>query len=63
VGAAGVFGEMVVNVPGVGQHFVDAVKNKAMFVIMGVTLVFAGMLILFNLVVDFLYRWGDPRIE
>jgi len=55
--------EMVFNVPGVGQHFVNAVQNKDLFVIMGVTLVFAGMLVLFNLVVDVLYRWVDPRIE
>lgn len=55
--------EMVFNVPGIGQHFVDAVRNKDLFLIMGVTLIFAGMLVLFNLVVDVLYRWVDPRIE
>jgi len=55
--------EMVFNVPGVGQHFVNAVQNKDLFVIMGVTLVFAGMLVVFNLVVDVLYSWVDPRIE
>jgi len=55
--------EMVFNVPGIGQHFVDAVRNKDLFLIMGVTLIFAGMLVVFNLVVDVLYRWVDPRIE
>ena len=30
---------------------------------MGVVLVFATMLILFNLAVDVMYRWIDPRIE
>ncbi len=55
--------EMVFNVPGIGQHFVDAVRNKDLFLIMGVTLIFAGMLVLFNLIVDVLYRWVDPRIE
>ena len=55
--------EMVFNIPGIGQHFVDAVRNKDLFVIMGVTLIFSGMLVLFNLVVDVLYRWVDPRIE
>ena len=30
---------------------------------MGVVLTFAAMLILFNLVVDVLYRWVDPRIS
>lgn len=55
--------ERVFNVPGMGQHFVNAVQNKDLFLIMGVVLIFATMLILFNLVVDVLYRWVDPRIE
>lgn len=55
--------ERVFNIPGMGQHFVDAVQAKDLFVIMGVTIVFATILILLNLVVDVLYRWVDPRIE
>ena len=45
-----------------GQHFVNAVLNKDLFLIMGVVLIFATMLIVFNLAVDVLYRWVDPRI-
>jgi oligopeptide transport system permease protein len=55
--------ERVFNVPGIGQHFVNGVQNKDLFLIMGVVLIFATMLILFNLAVDVLYRWVDPRIE
>ena len=55
--------EKVFTVPGIGQHFVNAVQNKDLFLIMGVVLVFSTMLILFNLAVDVLYRWVDPRIE
>ncbi len=55
--------ETVFSIPGMGQHFVDAVLSKDLFMIMGVTLVFAGMLVMFNLVVDVMYRWVDPRIE
>lgn len=54
--------ERVFNVPGMGQHFVGAVKNKDLFVIMGVTIIYSAMLVFFNLVVDVLYRWIDPRI-
>lgn len=54
--------ERVFTVPGLGQHFVSAVQNKDLFLIMGVVVVFATMLILFNLAVDVLYRWVDPRI-
>ncbi len=53
--------ERVFNVPGLGQHFVHAVQNKDLFVIMGVTLIYSAMLVGFNIVVDALYRWVDPR--
>ncbi len=53
--------ERVFNVPGLGQHFVNAVQNKDLFVIMGVTLIYSAMLVVFNLIVDALYRWVDPR--
>ncbi|MGP1309960.1 MAG: ABC transporter permease, partial [Phycisphaerales bacterium] len=55
--------EKVFNVPGIGQHFVNGVLNKDLFLIMGVVLVYATILILLNLAVDVLYRWIDPRIE
>ena len=55
--------ERVFNVPGMGQHFVNGVQNKDLFLIMGVVLIFATMLILFNLAVDVMYRWVDPRID
>lgn len=54
--------ERVFNVPGMGQHFVNGVQNKDLFLIIGVVLVFATMLVVFNLAVDVLYRWVDPRI-
>jgi len=55
--------EKVFNVPGLGQHFVNSVLNKDLFMIMGVVLTYSTLLILFNLIVDVLYRWVDPRIE
>jgi oligopeptide transport system permease protein len=55
--------ERVFSVPGMGQFFVEAVRNKDLFLISGVVLVFSTLLILFNLTVDVLYRWVDPRID
>ncbi len=55
--------ERVFAVPGVGQHFVDAVLSKDLTLIMGVVLAYSSMLIVFNLIVDLLYGWIDPRIE
>lgn len=54
--------ERVFAVPGVGTHFVDAVLSKDLTLIMGVVLTYASMLIVFNLIVDVMYRWVDPRI-
>lgn len=54
--------ERVFSVPGLGQHFVNGVQNKDLFLIMGVVLIFATMLVVMNLAVDVLYRWIDPRI-
>ena len=55
--------EKIFNIPGIGQEFVYAVQNKDQMVILGVVLVFATMLIIFNLLVDLAYAWVDPRIE
>lgn len=55
--------ERVFNVPGLGQHFVSAALNKDLFLIMGVTLVYASILVGMNLIVDLLYAVIDPRIR
>jgi oligopeptide transport system permease protein len=55
--------EKVFNLPGLGEHFVQAVRNKDQFLILGVVLVFSTMLVLMNLLVDVAYAWVDPRIE
>jgi oligopeptide transport system permease protein len=54
--------ERVFNIAGMGQHFVSAVANKDLFLIIGVVMTYSTMLISLNLIVDILYRWIDPRI-
>lgn len=53
--------EKVFAIPGIGTHFVDAVLGKDITVLMGIVLVYSTMLVLFNLCVDVVYRWLDPR--
>ncbi|MEK6701679.1 MAG: ABC transporter permease [Planctomycetota bacterium] len=55
--------ERIFQVPGMGEHFVNAVLNKDLFLIIGTVLSFGAMLIVFNAAVDVAYRWIDPRIE
>jgi len=54
--------EKVFGVPGLGQHFVNAALNLDAGLIMSTVLVFATLLVAFNIVVDVLYAWLDPRI-
>jgi oligopeptide transport system permease protein len=55
--------EIIFAVPGIAKHFVQSVFNRDYPLVMALTLVFAMMLILANLVVDILYKVVDPRIE
>ncbi len=55
--------EAVFQVPGIGTHFIHGVLHKDQFLILGVVLTYASMLVAFNLIVDIVYAWFDPRIE
>lgn len=46
----------------IGQNFVDGVLGKDITLVMGVVLVYSTMMVVFNLAVDVLYRFIDPRI-
>jgi oligopeptide transport system permease protein len=55
--------EQVFNLPGLGQHFVNSVRNRDQTLILGTVLVYSAMLLTFNLLVDLGYALVDPRIE
>ncbi len=55
--------ETVFNIPGLGQHFVNGVKNRDQTLILGTVLVYAAFLLGLNLMVDIGYAFVDPRIE
>lgn len=65
--AALVTGSMIVErifaIPGMGKFYVDAVSARDYPMIMGMTLVYAVLLVTANLVVDLTYSWIDPRIR
>ena len=48
---------------GIGQFFVNSALNRDYPVIMGVTILAGALTVLFNLMVDLLYAWIDPRIR
>lgn len=48
---------------GIGQFFVNSALNRDYPVIMGITILAGALTIVFNLAVDLLYAWLDPRIR
>ncbi len=54
--------EQIFRVPGIGSLLINSILQNDTPVIMGVTFVFACLVILFNLIADILYGWLDPRI-
>jgi peptide/nickel transport system permease protein len=55
--------ESVFSWPGTGMLVVDAVRARDFQVVQAVVIVFAGIFILTNLLVDILYAYLDPRIR
>ena len=55
--------EQVFNLPGLGQHFVDGVKNRDQTLILGTVMVYSFVLLGLNLLVDVGYVFVDPRID
>jgi peptide/nickel transport system permease protein len=55
--------EQIFRVPGIGSLLISAILANDTPVIMGVTFVFACLVIFFNLLADILYGWLDPRIS
>jgi oligopeptide transport system permease protein len=55
--------ETIFAIPGVGRYFVDAALNRDYTLVMGTVVVIALFTILFNLIVDVLYAFVDPRVR
>ena len=55
--------ESIFNLPGTGSFFVNAILNRDVFLLGGVVIVYCALLVLMNLVVDFVYTLLDPRIQ
>jgi len=55
--------ERIFNIPGLGSFFVNSALNRDYTMAMGTVLLYSGLLITLNLVVDLLYAVIDPRVE
>lgn len=55
--------ETIFAVPGIGRHFVDAALNRDYPLVMGITILYGGLVILANIATDLVRGWIDPRVR
>jgi peptide/nickel transport system permease protein len=55
--------ENIFSLPGLGRLMLTALEDRDYPVVSGVNLFFATAVVLFNLLIDLLYSWLDPRVR
>ena len=55
--------ETIYQVPGLGREFVNSAFNRDYTVILGTVLLYAAMIVFFNLLVDIVQVWLNPRLK
>jgi peptide/nickel transport system permease protein len=58
-----IFTETVFQLPGLGQTAIIGISNQDLAIVQGVIVFATVAIIIFNLLVDLLYAWIDPRIR
>lgn len=55
--------EQIYGIPGLGRYFVQGALNRDYTLVMGVVIFYGFLIILFNLLVDIVYAWLDPKVR
>lgn len=55
--------EHVFSIPGLASHFIQAVNNRDYPLVMGVTNLYAALLVATNVLIDLMYGYIDPRVR
>jgi oligopeptide transport system permease protein len=55
--------ETIFQIPGLGRFYVQAAFNRDYTMIMGTTIFFSTLIVLFNLISDIIAAWLNPRIR
>lgn len=55
--------ETIFGLPGLGRYFVQGALNRDYPLVLGVVTLYAGLIIMFNLLADIIYGWLDPRMR
>jgi len=55
--------ETIFNVPGLGKYFITSAFNRDYTMVLGLVVFFASLIVVFNLVVDILQVWLNPKLK
>ena len=55
--------ETIFSWPGIGALMILALRNRDYTMVQGITIVFAALFLVINLVTDIAYAWLDPRVQ
>jgi oligopeptide transport system permease protein len=55
--------ETIFGIPGIGRYFVQGALSRDYTLVMGTVVVISIFIVVFNLIVDLLYAWLDPRVR
>jgi oligopeptide transport system permease protein len=55
--------ETVFGLPGIGRYFVQGAVNRDYTLVVGITVLYGALIIVFNLLADLCYAWLDPRVR
>lgn len=55
--------ETIFSIPGIGRYFVGGALNRDYTMVLGTVVFYSVLLLFFNLIVDVLYAYLDPRVQ
>src|SRR5690606_15792959 len=55
--------EQVFGLPGIGRYFISAALARDYGIVLGTTVLYVGIIIVLNLIVDIVYAWLDPKVR
>lgn len=55
--------ESIFQIPGLGRYYIQAAFNRDYTMILGFTIFYAGLIVVFNLIADILLVWLNPKLR
>jgi len=55
--------ETIFQIPGLGRYFVNAAFNRDYTMVLGAVLFYAALIVIFNLIVDVVLVWMNPKLK